>query len=70
MRAIFCIAVVFDLAAFFSLSLHAGSLEPVNFNDDLFALIDEGNDEERDPASEAYEIQLRNEEYWTHGDVA
>lgn len=70
MRAIFCIAVVFDVTAFFSLSLRAGDFNPASTQDDLFAQIDDGNDEEREPASERYTIQLHNEEYWTHGDVA
>jgi hypothetical protein len=70
MRAIFCIAVVFDIAAFFSLSLRAGDLEPVNYKDDPWEQIDEGEDDDGEPASDSYTIQLHNEEYWTHGDVA
>ena len=70
MRAIFCVAVIFDITAFFSLSLRAGDLESVDFKEDLWAQVDAGNDDGVEPASDRYTIQLHNEEYWTHGDVA
>ena len=64
MRAIFCFAVLFDLAAFFSLSLRASTLENVDPQEDPWSTVDDGEDDGREELPQKFTVLFHNEEFY------